>query len=109
MVEYSLDLDFVFGSLSDPTRRDILQRLIFADLTVSEVANGYDLSLAAVSKHLKVLEKARLIFKQRRGKEQIVQLSPQTIADVNAYLYQYKSVWEERLGALDNLLKQETS
>lgn len=109
MVEYALDLDYVFGSLADPTRRDILQRLMSGELTIGEIAKSYDLTFAAISKHLKVLEKARLIIKQRRGKEQVVRISPQTLAYADEYLEQYRMLWESRLDALEALLDREQS
>ncbi len=107
MVEYTMDLDSVFGSLADPTRRDILQRLMSAELTIGEIASHYDLTFAAISKHLKVLEKAKLIIKQRRGKEQVVQISPRTLAYADEYIEQYRNLWEARFDALEALLKSE--
>jgi DNA-binding transcriptional ArsR family regulator len=104
MVEYK-SLDLIFGSLSDPTRRDILRRVSRKSLTVSEIACAYDMSLAAVSKHLKVLEKAKLIVKHRKGKEHIVEISPPALADAEKYLHHYRGVWEERLDSLENYLK----
>ncbi len=109
MVEYILDLDTVFGSLADPTRRDILQRLREAELTIGEIASHYDLTFAAISKHLKVLGKAKLIIKQRRGKEQVVRISPQTLAYADSYLEQYRQLWEVRFDALESLLESEQS
>ncbi len=90
MVEYTLQLDSVFGSLADPTRRDILRRVARSELSVSEIANSYDISLAAVSKHLKVLEKAKLITKRRRGKQQLVRTTSGTLAAAERYLEQYR-------------------
>lgn len=107
MVEYSLQLDSVFGSLADPTRRDILKRVARSELTVSQIAYPYDMSLAAVSKHLKILQKARLIVKRRKGKEQMVGLAPQTIADAAEYLQWYRGFMEDRLDSLENYLKDE--
>jgi DNA-binding transcriptional ArsR family regulator len=107
MVEYTLQLDSVFGSLADPTRRDILSRLTGGELSVSELARPYSLTLAAISKHVKVLESAQLVVKQRRGKEQLVRLSPQALADADAYLKQYEQLWHGRLNALDEFLQQE--
>lgn len=106
MVEYTLSLDSVFGSLADPTRRDILARLKGQDMTVGKIAIHYDMTFAAISKHLKVLEKARLITKQRRGKEQVVRLSPQAIADAESYLEQYRQMREQQFHKLDALLKE---
>lgn len=97
MVEYSLQLDSIFGSLADPTRRDILNRVACSELTVSEIARPYDMSLAAVSKHLKILEKAKLIVKRKKGKEQHVQLAPQALGDASVYLERYRQSWEGRL------------
>lgn len=107
MVEYALNLDEVFGSLADPTRRDILRRVSKRQMTISEIASRYDLTFAAVSKHLKVLEKAKLIIKRRRGKEQLVQIAPQTIKSANEYLEFYRKFWEERLDSLDEFLRKE--
>jgi DNA-binding transcriptional ArsR family regulator len=59
MVEYTLDLDNIFFSLADPTRRDILKRVSAKDLSISEIADPYHLTFAAISKHIKVLEKAK--------------------------------------------------
>jgi DNA-binding transcriptional ArsR family regulator len=105
MVEYSFRLDSVFGSLADATRRDILRRVGKKELSVGELAEPYDLTLAAISKHLKVLEKAKLIKKCRRGKQQFVSLSPPAFNEASRYLEQYRKMWEERLGRLEKYLK----
>lgn len=107
MVEYALSLDSVFGALADMTRRDILQRLVGSELSVGEIARPYDLTLAAVSKHLKVLERARLIIKHRHGKEQLVQLSPLALKDVNDYLNFYRQLWERNLDNLEAYINRE--
>ncbi len=73
---------------------------------MGEIASPYDLTFAAISKHLKVLEKAKLIIKRRRGKEQMVRLSPQALANVDKYLEAYRRLWEERLDSLENYLKE---
>ncbi len=104
MVEYIFELDSVFGALADQTRRDILSRLTTQQLTISEIAQPYHLTFAAISKHLKVLEKAKLVMKRRRGKQQIVQLAPQALADIDEYLGQYRKLWEQRLDSLDTYL-----
>jgi DNA-binding transcriptional ArsR family regulator len=105
MVEPSNKLDSVFGSLSDPTRRDILKRVSKKSMNVGEIAKHYDLSFAAVAKHLDVLHRAKLINKNRRGKEQIVSISPNTLATANKYLESYKQIWEKRLDSLDAYLQ----
>jgi len=106
MVEYGLNLDSIFGSLADPTRRDILQRVADHEQTVGELADKYkNLSLAAVSKHLKVLEKACLIVKRRQGKQQYVQLAPAALVGAEEYLQQYGLILEKRLDSLEKYLK----
>jgi len=107
MVEYALNLDSVFSSLADPTRRDILRRVSKEELTIGEIAQPYDLTFAAVSKHLKVLEKAKLIIKRRRGKEQMVQLVPRALADAAEYLQWYQRLMESRFDALEDYLNKE--
>ncbi|HUC87568.1 MAG TPA: metalloregulator ArsR/SmtB family transcription factor [Candidatus Binatia bacterium] len=107
MVEYSLDLDSVFFSLADPTRRDILKQVSRRSLSVGQIAKQYNLTFAAISKHLKVLEKAELVIKHRRGKEQIVQLAPQTLKTADDYLKSYREMWESRLDSLENYLKED--
>jgi len=107
MVEYTLNLDNTFGALADNTRRDILRRVSAAEMTVSEIARPYDLTLAAVSKHLKVLEKASLIIKRRRGKEQVVSLAPQALADAAEYLQWYGQFMTARYDNLENYLSRE--
>lgn len=107
MVEYSLQLDDVFGSLADPTRRDILKRVAHSELTVSEISANYDMSLAAVSKHLKILEKARLVVKRRHGKQQLVKLSPQTLREARQHLDWYRQFMGGKYEDLDIYLSKE--
>lgn len=107
MVERDAYLDNLFGSLADPVRRDILQRLINAQYTVSQLAQNYEISLAAVAKHLNVLEKARLVMKQRRGKEQVVSISPEALRHARKYLDQYEAIINRRYDALDKILKED--
>lgn len=105
MVELSLNpLDAIFGSLADPTRRDILKRVAKKEMSVSDIAKPYKLTFAAISKHLKVLEKAKLIIKRRQGKEQIIQLSPSSIKDAAKYLQEYEKLWDHRLDSLERYL-----
>lgn len=102
----STQLDSVFGSLADPIRRDILVRLSRAELTVGEIARPYTISLPAISKHLRVLERANMIMKIRRGKQQVVRLSPATLIEADAYLRQYRQLWGARLDSLDAFLAE---
>lgn len=105
MVEYTLQLDSIFHSLADPIRRDILRRVAECDLSISELAEKYTISFAAVSKHLKVLEKAKLVIKKKEGKKQIVTLSPTALKSADEYLEQYRLLWQSRHDKLDQLLK----
>jgi DNA-binding transcriptional ArsR family regulator len=107
MVEQDIYLDNLFSSLADPIRRDILRRLINATFTVGQIAKDYEISFAAVAKHLHVLEKARLVKKQRRGKEQVVSIAPQALKDASEYLARYEALWNYRFDALDKLLKED--
>lgn len=109
MVEYSLSLDSIFSSLADPTRRDILSRVADRELSVNEVALPYDLSLAAVSKHLKVLEAAKLIIKRRHGREHFIRLSPAALKSAEAYLQHYAHHMSLQLESLDAYLTKENS
>jgi len=105
MVEQAYSLDNIFTSLADPTRRDILLRVSNTELSISQIALPYDLSFAAVSKHIKVLEKAKLVIKRKSGKEQIVRLAPNALANAYGYLDEYKRLWGIRLDALEEYLK----
>lgn len=106
MVEYAFSLDSTFASLADPTRRDILARLQECSMNVSEVAEPYDMSLAAISKHLKILEQAKLINKRRRGKERIVSLEPEAMVEATEYLKRYEQRWLDRFDRLEQYLRE---
>jgi uncharacterized protein YndB with AHSA1/START domain/DNA-binding transcriptional ArsR family regulator len=100
-------LDEIFSSLSDPTRRDMLQRLLGGALSVNQLAEAYDMSLPAVSKHLKVLEAARLITKERRGRQQVVRLADNTFQNATDHLLHYQTVLDKRLDSLGRYLQHE--
>lgn len=107
MVEQVLQLDSIFHSLADPTRRDILARVARAELSISELVEKYDVSFAAISKHLNVLERAQLIVKRREGKKQMVSLAPDALRTADEYLERYTHMWDQRFSKLDALLKEE--
>jgi DNA-binding transcriptional ArsR family regulator len=106
MVEYIFQLDSIFHSLADPIRRDILRRVASSDLSVGELAEKYSVSFAAISKHLKVLEKARLISKKKEGKKQIVTLAPSALESADEYLEHYRLLWQSRHDKLAQLLNE---
>lgn len=98
-------LSTVLSALADPTRRGMLARLTEGDATVSELAEPYDMSMAAISKHLKVLEKAGLIEQGREAQYRPRTLNPRPLKQVDDWLADYRRLWEERLDRLDNYLK----
>lgn len=106
MVEQAIDLDNIFASLADPTRRDILAHVARAELSVGELVEKYDVSFAAISKHLNVLERAKLITKRREGKKQMVTLAPGALQSAEEYLEQYRQTWEQKFNKLDAILKE---
>lgn len=104
MVEYTLQLDSIFSSLADPIRRDMLARVARAELSVGELVKSYDISFAAISKHLKVMENARLITKRKEGRKQMVSIAPGALKSADEYLEQYRQMWQSRYDKLDQLL-----
>jgi DNA-binding transcriptional ArsR family regulator len=97
-------LDRVFGALADATRRDILARVMHADASVSELAGHYDMSFAAVQKHVAVLERARLVTKRRDGRTQRVAGHPEAVRRATRLLAQFEQHWRARVARLDELL-----
>jgi DNA-binding transcriptional ArsR family regulator len=108
MVEYTRNLDFVFHSLSDPTRRDMLQRISRGEHSVGELVSNYDISFAAISKHLSVLEKAHLIRKRKEGKKHMITLAPGSLQSADEYLEQYRQMWQSRHDKLAAVLNKES-
>ncbi|HEV2274554.1 MAG TPA: metalloregulator ArsR/SmtB family transcription factor [Acidobacteriaceae bacterium] len=100
-------LDSVFHALSDSTRRSILRDIAAKEKTVGEVAKPYRMSLAAVSKHLKVLEEAELIARERRGSFHIVRLNAETLKPAEDWLAYYEKFWNRQLDALQTYLEGE--
>ncbi len=106
MVNNSLQLDMIFHSLADPTRRDILRVVLAGEVMVSELVERYDISFPAVSKHLKVLENAKLIRKQKKGRAHMVTLAPGALEEADKYLEQYRTIWQSRHDKLEALLNK---
>lgn len=105
MVEQVIQLDTIFQALADSTRRDILRRVSDKALSISDLAEPYNVSFAAIAKHVAKLEAAKLISKQRVGKEQRVAASAEALQVASQYLQQYADIWESRYNALDDLLE----
>lgn len=99
--------DAMFHALADRTRRDILRRVMTEGLSVSDLASGYDMSFAAVQKHVAVLERAGLISKQRVGREQRARAEVDAIRSVSALLDELEEQWRSRVQRIDDLLAAE--
>lgn len=98
-------LSTVLSALADPTRRGLLARLATGEATVSELAEPYDMSMAAISKHLKVLEKAGLVEQGHHAQYRPRRLNPEPLREVDSWLGDYRKLWEERLDRLDAYLR----
>jgi DNA-binding transcriptional ArsR family regulator len=101
------DVDRIFRALADATRRDILRRTIAAEQSVSTLAADYDMSFAAVQKHVAVLEAARLIVKRAEGRERRVRTDPEMIARAQQMLERYQDLWRHRIDSIDALLAED--
>lgn len=98
------EIDRLFRALGDATRRDIVRRTLIAEASVSELADHYAMSWAAVQKHVAVLEGAELVTKHARGRERIVRGNPAQIQRAQALLDSYEHLWRARVDRLDALL-----
>lgn len=107
MVEQRAEhLDNIFHALADPTRRDMLRSLSLQERTVTELAAPFRMSLAAASKHVKVLEHAGLIRRTVQGRTHICRLAPEPLAEVHEWVRFYERFWNDRLDALERELSQ---
>jgi DNA-binding transcriptional ArsR family regulator len=99
-------LSATFSALADPTRRAILARLALGEASVNELAEPFEMSLPAVSKHLKVLERAHLITRGREAQWRPCRIEAATLKDVDDWLERYRRLWEERFDRLDDYLRE---
>jgi DNA-binding transcriptional ArsR family regulator len=104
MVEDSFAVDDVFHALAHGARRDMVNRLAERELTVGELAAPLEMSLAAASKHVKVLERAGLVRRTVDGRRHLCRLEPGPLASADAWLRHYERFWTERLDALEALI-----
>jgi DNA-binding transcriptional ArsR family regulator len=102
----SVPLDAVFSALADPTRRAILTRLADGEASVTELADPFDISLPAISRHLKVLEHAGLLAREREGRVHRIRLVADPMLDALEWMARYGRFWEERLDALEALVRE---
>ncbi len=101
------EVDRLFQAFADKTRRDIVAKVTVGERSVSELAAHYAMSFAAVQKHVAVLERAALITKHKRGREQIVRVRLDTIARARALLDTYEEIWRQRVDRIDDLLSED--
>jgi len=99
-------LSSTFSALSDPTRRAILARLALGECSVSELAKPFDMSMPAVSKHLRVLERAGLIVQRRDAQWRPCRIEAGPLKEVADFAERYRAIWEERLDRLDDYLRE---
>ena len=99
-------LDATFAALADPTRRAILSRLALGEASVNELAKPFNISQPAISKHLKVLERAGLITRGQEAQRRPRRLEAKPLAEADEWLEKYRELWEKRFRHLDDLLEQ---
>lgn len=99
-------LSATFAALADPTRRAILAKLAAGDASVGELAEPFDMSLPAISKHLKVLERAGLIVRTREAQWRPCRLQPEPLNEVSAWIERYRAIWQRRFDRLDSYLQE---
>ncbi|PJK21321.1 transcriptional regulator [Mycobacterium goodii] len=99
--------DALFHALADRTRRDIMRRVLAGEQSVSALASKYDVSFAAVQKHVAVLEKAGLLTKRRRGREQLASGDVAAVRSVGQMLAELEQIWRGRIARIDELIEAE--
>jgi len=108
MVKHQADLNNVFAALSDPTRRAIIERLTQGEQSVSEIAEPFDISLPAISKHLRVLEDAGLLRRRRQGRIHHLSLVTEPMQSATEWLEMYSTFWEDSFDKLAKLVEEDT-
>lgn len=101
------EVDRIFRALADSTRRDIIRRTLTEEASISDLADRYDMSFAAVQKHIKVLERAGLVTKHRSGRERRIRGNPEAIRKAQKLLNAYERLWRGRIDRLDALLAED--
>lgn len=102
-----MNLDHTLAALADPTRRAILQRLSRGETRVTDLAEPFDMTLNAVSKHVRVLERARLVRRRRAGREHYLSVDLAPLDAASAWMIKHRTLWSARLQTLDALLQAE--
>jgi DNA-binding transcriptional ArsR family regulator len=101
------EVDRIFRALADRTRRDIIRRTLAGEVSVSDLAESYTMSFAAVQKHVAALEGAGLVTKHPQGRERLVRGNPDAIRRAQALLAQFEQLWRQRIARLDELLAED--
>ncbi|GGM11260.1 MULTISPECIES: ArsR/SmtB family transcription factor [Micromonospora] len=101
------EVDRIFHALADATRRDIVNRVLHTGQSVSALARHYPMSFAAVQKHVAVLERAALVTKERRGREQVVHGNPEALRKAAHLLQAYERIWRDRVHGIDQILNED--
>ncbi len=101
------EVDRIFRALADSTRRDILRRGLGSEASVSDIARDYDMSFAAVQKHVAVLEAAGLVVKRAQGRQRLVRTDPERLQRAQRVLDEYVALWRARVDRLDALLTED--
>ena len=102
------EIDRIFAALADSTRRDIVGRVLHQGSSVSALAQRYEMTFAAVQKHVAVLQRAGLVTKERRGREQIVRGHVHTVRAAAGLLDEYEEIWRGRIGRIEEILAEPT-
>jgi DNA-binding transcriptional ArsR family regulator len=106
MVQYQATLDRTFSALSDPIRRDILERLGRGPATISELAQPFDMCLTGLKKHVRILEEADLVTTEKVGRTRECRLGPGQLEDATQWIETYRRNWERRLDKLEGYLER---
>jgi DNA-binding transcriptional ArsR family regulator len=99
-------LDAVFAALADPTRRAIIERLSRSEARVTEIAEPFEMSLNAVSKHIRVLEASGVVARHRKGRDHILSINTRSLDEVDGWIERTRRYWELRLDAMERLLRE---
>lgn len=108
MGEYQ-NLDNTLIALADPTRRAILSRLASGEARITDIAEPFCISLNSVSKHIRILERARLVRRQKNGREHVLALNPNALDETAKWIEEHRSLWKWRFAQLENILSEEES
>lgn len=106
MVQYSAGLDAAFAALSDPTRRGILERLGRGDASITELADGFEMTLTGMKKHVRILEDAHLVTTEKQGRVRTCRLGPHRLERESAWIAKYRQMLEARLDRLGDFLER---